>query len=184
MRTFSFDRTKFKNLVHYIIWKCPDPAKLGSVKLHKILWKSDTSQFIRVGTPITGVKYRKRPWGPTADALLQIRDELAGEGKIRWWRDTKFAGAYEKDVYESLAPPPKDFLSSEELAIVDNWISEICLKHTAKSISDDTHGLAWEVAAMGEEMPMQAILAEKRGREPNEEELAWAKEQARKRGFK
>ncbi len=183
MRTFTFDRTKFKNLVHYIIWKCPDPAKLGSVKLHKILWKSDTSQFIRAGRPITGTIYRKRPWGPTADALLDARDDLAGEGKIRWWRDKKFSGDYEKDVYEAVSKPP-DFLTAEEKAIVDNWIMEICLKHTARSISDDTHGLAWEIAKMGEEMPMQAILAEERGREPNQAEWTWALEQARKRGLK
>ena len=182
MKPRKFDRQKFDDLVHYIIWKCPDPAKLGSVKLHKILWKSDTGAFVQLGHPITGARYTKRSWGPTADALLGTRDRLAETGRIRFWRDEGFAPGYSKDVYQSLVRPPEWFLASEERRIVDYWIDEICLKHTAASISDETHGYAWEIAAMGEELPMESVLAE-RGRDPEAEELEWAKEQARKRGL-
>lgn len=134
------------------------------------------------GQPITGARYTKREWGPCADALLPIRDELAKEGAIKFWRDRKFAGDYKKDVYEVLRPPPSNFLTAEEQQIVDFWINEICLKRTAASISEETHGYAWEIARMGEELPIYAALAE-RGREPTKEELDWARERAKRRGL-
>jgi hypothetical protein len=183
MRKFTFDREKFKRLVHYIIWKCPDPAKLGSTKLHKILWKSDTGRYLQTGAPLTGARYVKRQYGPCAPALDEAIAALVSEGAIRTWRDRKFAGDKAKDVFVAERPAPTDFLSAEERITVDHWISTICLKHTAKSISDESHGLAWEIAKMGEDLPMQAILAETRGREPNEEELAWARERAKARGL-
>lgn len=182
LKRFAFDREKFKNLVHYIIWSCPDKAKLGSVKIHKILWKSDTGSFLQRGEPITGAKYVKRQNGPTADALLPIRKELADDGAIKFWRDRKFAGDYAKDVYEALKPPPAKFLTAKERRVVDYWIKHICMEHTAASISEESHGYAWEIAAMGEELPMYAVLAE-RGREPEGDELAWAQDEARKRGY-
>ena len=182
MKIRKFDRHKFDDLVHYIIWKCPDAAKLGSVKLHKILWKSDTGAFVQLGHPITGARYVKRSWGPTADALLGARDRLAAAGKIKFWRDDGFVPGYSKDVYQSLKGPPEGFLMPGEREIVDYWINEICLKHTAASISKETHGYDWEIAAIGEELPMESVLAE-RGRDPEGKELEWAKEQARKRGL-
>ncbi len=183
MRKFRFDREKFKKLVHYIIWKCPDPAKLGSVKLHKILWRSDTRRYLVSGQPITGAKYVKRQFGPCAVALKAVVSELASERAIKTWRDTKFAGPYEKDVYEALRDAPVDFLTPEEKGTVDHWTKLICMETTAKNISDETHGHAWEIAALGEELPMQSVLAEERGREPNEEELAWATKRAKERGL-
>lgn len=183
MRKFTFDREKFKRLVHYIIWKCPVPAKLGSVKLHKILWKIDTSTYLQTGKPLTGARYVKRQWGPCAAALMRVTGELWNDRAITMWRDRKFAGDYQKDVYQANRPADPDFLSPEEKSTADHWIKTICLEHTAKSASEESHGLAWEVAKMGEDLPMQAILAEKRGREPNDEELAWAKERAKARGL-
>ena len=182
MKKWKFDSQKFSNLVHYIIWKCPEQAKLGSVKLHKILWKSDTSFYLQHRRPITGVRYTRREWGPTADALLSTRELLQRAGKIRFWRDKGFAFGHPKDVYEAKKAPPVGFLSRDEQQTVDFWINEICLKHTAESISDETHGYAWEIIPQGAEMPVEAILME-RGREPEGEELEWAMNEARKRGL-
>ena len=177
-----FDRKKFKALVHYVIWKCPDPAKLGAVKLHKILWKSDAAHYLLHGESITGARYVKREWGPTAQALLPVRDELAKEGKIRYWRDRKFAGDWPKDVYEAKALPPKDVLSREQQSIVDYWVQHICMEHTAASISEETHGYAWEIAEMGEDLPIYAALVD-RIEEPTEKEIERLKKRAEELGL-
>jgi len=182
MRTWKFDPDKFDNLVHYIIWKCPDLDKLGSVKLHKILWKSDTERYLLKGEPITGTRYVKRQYGPATNELLRSRDRLKARGVIDFWRDEKFAGDYPKDAYKALEPPPSNFLTEEERKIVDHWLQEICLRHTANSISEETHGYAWEIAVMGEELPMEAALVE-RGREPEDDELERGKQRARELGL-
>ena len=56
------------------------------------------------------------------------------------------------------------------------------MKHTAASASEDSHGYAWEIATMGEELPMEAALVE-RGREPEGDELEQAKQRARELGL-
>lgn len=184
MKPFRLDRDKFDNLVHYIIWKCPDPAKLGSVKLHKILWKADASLYRDRGSPITGATYRKRPFGPATDELLNSRDRLRDAGKIRYWTDSRFAGVrYAKSAYEAVEPPATGFLNEQEKQAVDYWINEICLRHTAKLISEDTHGYAWDIAEMGEELPLYSIFVERISEEPDKESLEWAKGEARRLGL-
>lgn len=182
MRTWKFDRNKFDDLVHYIIWRCPDLNKLGSVKLQKILWKSDAEHYVLKGEPITGARYLRRPYGPATNDLWPSRERLAKRGLIEFWRDERFAGDYPKDAYKALKPIASNFLSGEQQRIVDNWINEICLKHTADSISEETHGIAWDIAKNGEELPLEAALVE-RAREPEGEELERVKKRARELGL-
>lgn len=181
MRKWNFDEEKFDNLVHYIIWKCPDANKLGSTKLHKILWKSDAAHYTRRGVPITGARYVKRQFGPATDELLRSRERLRTAGRIDFYRDETFAGERAKDAYKAKLAPPS-FLTDDERQDVDYWIKHICLDHTAASISEETHGYAWQIAAMGEELPMEAALIE-RGQAPEGEELEKLKERARERGL-
>ena len=54
------------------------------------------------------------------------------------------------------------------------WLKHVCEEHTAASISEETHGYVWEIAKRGETSPMYAVFAT-RLREPNAEELAWAR---------
>jgi len=182
MRQWKFDESKFDDLVHYIIWTCPDLDKLGSVKLQKILWKVDTKHYIQKGSPITGARYQKRPYGPATNELWHSRDRLKTAGKIDFWRDLKFAGDYPKDAYKALQPKPSNFLTHDQQQIVDHWIRTICLEYTANQISEETHGYSWDIAEMGEELPMEAALVE-RGREPDNQELEEMKKRARELGL-
>ena len=54
--------------------------------------------------------------------------------------------------------------------------------HTAQSISDKTHDYGWEIARMGEEIPLYAVLAE-RVRHPRGDELEWARKEAERLGL-
>jgi len=182
MRHWNFDESKFDDLVHYIICRCPDLDKLGSVKLQKILWKSDTEHYVLKGEPITGARYVRQPYGPATTELKAAKQRLKDRGSIDFWRDAKFAGDYRKDAYKALEPKPDSFLTHDQRKIVDHWIHVICLEHTANSISEETHGLAWEIAKNGEELPMEAALVE-RAREPEGEELERVKKRARELGL-
>ena len=83
--------------------------------------------------------------------------------------------------YRAFQPPDTLGFSAEELAFVDWWIVFID-KHTATSISQLSHDYSWEIASMGEELPLYAFLASKdlrtsnRGRDQMGErrsELPW-----------
>ena len=64
------DREKFRSLVHYVCWRCADdPAKLGRVKLNKILWLTDFTSYYETGKPMTGARYVKRQFGPVPSAI-------------------------------------------------------------------------------------------------------------------
>lgn len=180
MERFSLDKDKFDRLVHYVIATCPDLAKLGTTKLQKILWKSDTGTYKLAKHPITGAKYVKRQYGPATDELWQSLHRLKNAGLIDYWRDENFAKNRAKDVYKNLAKPDVSFLSKKEKETVDYWAREICLKHTAESISDDTHGFAWEIAKMGEELPLYSGFVDELPQEPDPEAMAWAHSEAKR----
>ena len=176
----TFERQKFKDLMHYIIWKAGDSGGFGATKLYKIMWFSDARMYVLEGKSITGAVYTRQKHGPVPKAAMPARSELEKEGRIRIWKDRY----YNKPIwrFQSLSDPRTEGFSAKELQTIDWWIQHVDEEHTANSISDLSHDYGWEIAAMGEELPYHAILAS-RLREPTEEELEWAKTKARERGL-
>lgn len=171
-----FDRDKFKRLVHYVIWQAGAREWFGAVKLNKVLWFSDTEAFAHTGAPITGATYTRQQFGPVPKAIMPVRSELEKEGAIRVAREGKL------DRLTALTKPDMATFSTSELAIVDWWIEHIATYETATSISAKSHDFAWQIAKLGETLPMTASLAV-RIRAPQAEEMEWAKASAAKLGL-
>ena len=62
-------------------------------------------------------------------------------------------------------------LSGEEKSALDYWIEHIDQEHTAKAISELSHDYGWEIAKLGEELPLSAFMASV-VRHPNETEMS------------
>lgn len=167
------DREKFKSLVHYICWKCDDPSKLGATKLNKIVWYAEKTAFLRLGASMTGAKFVKREYGPVPAAIIPVLDELQKESAIVIRHVHLFD--YPKKEYISLTEPNIDNFSGKEISILDNVIEGVCQNHTAATISNTTHDEIWDLAEIGEEIPLYAVLGKRA--EICEEDIAWAKEQ-------
>lgn len=148
---------KFKDMIHYICWKCGDPSKLGAVKLNKVAWFSDVISFLEIGEPITNARYTKQKYGPVPKAILPILRELQAEERLRI-EDVPFYGKTKKQ-YISLTEPNAGAFTEEQRAIIDMVVDAVCDGHTAGSISELTHDDIWKLAAVGEEIPLHAILA-------------------------
>jgi len=103
---------------------------------------------------------------------MSVRQELESEGHIKQWKGKVFD--HEGWKFKALTPPSPNVFTSEEKAVIDYWIKHVDEDHTATSISDLSHNYGWEIARMGERIPFHSLLAE-RVREPNEDELQWAK---------
>jgi len=174
-----FDREKFKRLVHYVIAQAGGRPGFGATKLNKVLWFADARQYITTGQAITGADYIRQQFGPVPKLIMPIRDELVAEGKIRV---DPPASKYVGWRFRSLRSPGDVGLTDKERQTVDYWIKHISEDHTADSISEESHDYAWEIAKMGEPLPYFAFLAN-RVREPNEEEIEWAKASARRLGL-
>ena len=176
----TFDREKFKNLVHYVIHQAGDRDGFGATKLYKVLWFSEARCFVLDGKPIAGATYIREKHGPIPRLGMAVREELASEKCIQQWK----APVYNHEGWrlKSIKSPYPLKLSNREKQCVDFWISHIDKDHTATSKSEESHDYAWEIADMGETLPMHAILSE-RTRRPIKESLDWAKERAKELGL-
>jgi len=72
---------KLKEALHYVIARCNDPARLGAIRLNKIMWFSDCHAYRANGASITADAYVKGVWANPMNVLHAIRD-LAAEGKV------------------------------------------------------------------------------------------------------
>ena len=149
--------------------------------LNKALWFSDARANEALGRPITGETYVRQKFGPVPKHIFEVLEDLEREGQIMVWSEP----FYEHKItrFRAFEPPSTDLFTASEMSLIDWWIKHIDEEHSAASISDKSHDYAWKIAGMGEEIPLHAFLAS-RIREPNEEELNWAKGEADKLGLK
>jgi hypothetical protein len=166
----QLNRDKLKALVHYICDKATDPSVLGAVKLNKVLWYSDSIGYVVFGRSITGETYVKRQHGPVPRHIVGVVNALVEEGKIARGRVDHF-GHY-KNEYISIRDSNLGMFSAEEISLVDEAFEHVCLSHTAKSISEETHGVIWQLAEMGEEIPLATVFATDVG-ELDEVDMDW-----------
>lgn len=162
---------KLKNLVHYVCDKAENPSELGSIKLNKVLWYSDVINYLITGRPMTGETYVKRQFGPVPRHVLKVVNELVNEGKVARGRADHFG--HIKNEYIAIQPSDKSQFSGEEVSVIDEAYEHVCINHTARSISDETHNVIWKIAEMGEVMPYAAVFAASIG-EIDDDDLAWA----------
>ncbi len=174
-----FDKEKFKRLVHYVVARAGHRDGFGATKLNKVLWFSDARQYVLNGLSITGAEYTRQEFGPVPKAIMMARTELQNEGKIRV---TPQRSKYEGTRFTSLVAPADVRFAEGEKQTVDYWIKHIAEDYTAGSISEESHDYAWEIAKMGEALPYHAYLAS-RVREPNEDEMKWARASAERLGL-
>ena len=172
-----YDKERLKHLIHYVIWKAGARPDFGATKLYKAAWFSDARSFVLLGQSITGAQYIREKHGPIPRYGMQVRAELASVGYVSQFQDDK--GHWH---FKAILPASGDWFSDKERENIDYWVKHIAEDHTAATISDQSHDLGWEIAKMGEVLPFHSVLAS-RIREPNDDEMAWAKKRAKELGL-
>jgi hypothetical protein len=174
----SFKKSKFKKLVQFIVSRCADdPSRLGFTKLNKILWYSETEHYLRTGEPLTGANYVKRQHGPVPACIEFMVEELKQEEKL-FVRDVPFFG-YSKTEFIPLQEPENidKFFTASDIAEITRIIDFVCDENTGKSISKLSHNESWEIAEIGDRLPLYTILAKG---EITEDHMKWADEKIKK----
>ncbi|MBA4007497.1 MAG: hypothetical protein C0471_10115 [Erythrobacter sp.] len=146
IQPMQYDREKMRAVILHAARGC-DPEDLGAVKLNKILYFLDMISYANHRLPVTGATFRKRPNGPTSDQLLFALRDMERAGDIR--TDTVEYHGYYKKEYHALVPAPDGILSEQELSLLSDIVDFVCRKNTAKSISEFSHKIPWEMADMG-----------------------------------
>jgi len=163
-----FDKDKLKAMAHYVAWAAPD-GLLGLVKLNKIMLFADREWYLLNGQSMSGEAYVKQPHGPVPAHMKKLLDELEDEGKITI-RDRKIGGYTQKEVI-GLKEPEFSLLDSAQVSVLDRHMTDICRKHTARSVSDLSHDEVYEAFVIGHEIPLSAYLS--RESSPTEDDLEW-----------
>lgn len=168
----SFER--LKALIHYVCDKTEDSSALGRIKLNKVPWYADTYAFMLHGNSITGERYIKRQFGPVPAKFQAAIRQLEQEGKLVQGRATMFN--LTRHEFTSLVKPDMSAFSSEDMEIINAAHEHVCLNHTAKSVSDETHDDIWRLAQIGEELPLETVFAAQLA-EITEEDISWARQE-------
>ena len=163
---------KFRDLVHYICWRCEDPAQLGATKLNKITWVIDTYTYRRDGRSLTGETYIKQQFGPVARSMLPTLAKLGAEGKLLQRAPLT---EFQSREFVATTAPDMSLFSKQDLRLIDAVIDQVCRNFTATSISTYSHDEIWEAAEIGEEIPMYAVLAANPG-DITQDDIAWGEE--------
>jgi hypothetical protein len=147
---------RLRELVLYISDRCDSDPNFGKTKLNKVLVFADFTSFARTGKPITGVQYMREKNGPMPRPILGLLDRMVSKGEIVI-RPVQ-VGPYVQRRVIPLRKADLSLFTSEEIAEIEASIRH-CWDHTATSISDLTHGVAWKIAEVnGAGIPYEAAF--------------------------
>ena len=157
---------KLKSAIHYICDEFSN-ENIGGVMLNKLLWFSDTSAFLKWGNPITEARYMKLKHGPVVKGLEDVIRTLEVEGKLRHSKlvqsqssyPTAFGKTYSKHMYSVLLKFNQDDspLSARELGLIRSVGEEYANKR-AYDVSEISHGPAWDIVDIRDEIPVESIV--------------------------
>lgn len=146
---------KYKNMLLYTVHcGAESDGKITKTKLAKLLYLADFSWFYKHLNPMSGLTYRRLPYGPVPDQYFRALDELVSDHQITVSQgEAHLIKAIEKT-------PPTYGLTKEEQTL----IKDICKKwkgKNTKDIVDFTHDqLPWKLCKDNELIPYELIIQE------------------------
>ena len=150
---------KLKAVIYYVCMKCAkEKHTLGTTKLAKILWFSDTYYYKKTGVSITGIdNYHKFDFGPFRADFYPILSDLVKDSLISGKESHVWGGK----VYTIASEEYKGLkLSSSEKRAVDENI-EVYGPLTAGELSEASHEEWWDFFENKEEIPVSMRSIEK-----------------------
>ena len=148
------DLNALRAMVHFITRKYAlEPDKLGSTKLHKILWWTEIRTLARLNQQAANETFRKKPFGPFSDHLNTVVEELVNEGKLTVRPSTE---DFEVALYVGKGEADRSALTDEQWRILEDVAEWIVRSHTANSASEKSHGPVWEAVDLEKPMPVEA----------------------------
>lgn len=119
----EFDKEKFKNVLHFIIYKCGFRNTVGRTVVHKLLYFSDFNYYSEFNKSITNESYIRKERGPVPVHFEMAIEELVEEKKISLGKRRLPCGKI-MNRYFSLKGPEMDF-TKEELVIINKVIKKL-----------------------------------------------------------
>ena len=152
MATWSQDTAKLRELILFVADRCAE-EEMSDTLLNKVLFFSDAFALQQLGRPITGARYQKQPRGPTARALVPLRNEMIGDGDVR----VEMVGT--RRVTHALRKPNTSLFSGNEVELVER-VMDLLRGYSATVVSDISHDLSpgWNLVEVGEDIPLETQM--------------------------
>jgi len=155
---------KYKQIILYAIKTGADKdGRIAKTKLAKEVYLADFIWFYETNTPMSGMEYRKRTYGPVADAFFRIIEEMEEDELIKCERISNTQNDKIKNLY-SISDLSKDIsidkLNNDEKHLIEQIAKTWENKRTSE-IVDFTHKqLPWKICRDEEVIPYSLITQE------------------------
>lgn len=141
---------KFRNVLLYILEKCAGKPNVGETVLYKLLYFSDFNYYELYEEHLTGVKYRKLPFGPVPQKLDTVIQEMIESKQIQRIK-TNFHG-YPQTRFLPLEKADLTAFKASEKDVIDKVIEQMG-DWSASVISNYSHGdKPWKATENNEEI--------------------------------
>ena len=152
----TFDREKFKSMIHYIIKETTDCETVFKTHLYKISYFSEFNYYEKYNSLITGESYSKIERGPAPRHFEDVVKELENEGKIKIIEYDFFNGR-KGYKYINLKKPQYN-LNSEEIEEIENSINLIS-SMSSSQVSEYSHGdTPWRLGEMYQDLDPELVF--------------------------
>jgi transcriptional regulator with XRE-family HTH domain len=139
---------KFQNVLLYILERCAGKPNIGETVLYKLLYFADFNYYELYEEHLTGVKYRKLPYGPVPQKLDAITAQMMEKSQLQRVK-TEFHG-YPQTRYLPLVKADLTLLKASEKEVLDKVIAQYS-DWSAAAISDYSHrDMPWLASKDGE----------------------------------
>ena len=142
---------KFRQMYFYILRYFKEG--IPKTKLAKLLYLADFSYFYDNLSPMSGVRYVRREYGPVADIFFELTDDLYDKGKI----DIKPLD-YALMIKSTTIEHDDYLLSDEEKALLEKICDFWKDKRTSEVVNFTHEQKPWKTCRDGEYIPYSLII--------------------------
>lgn len=163
---------KLRELILYIAKNSEGDQTFGKVKLAKILYYTDFLSYRDYGQPVTGSGYKKLQFGPVPVHFFDLLDQMLQTGDIFVRKEKAFENAtYDYDRVMAVREADLLEFTGRDIALVNDLIKRFW-KKSATEISEQSHGIAWQLVELNETIPYEASLLSDESL--SDSEMEWA----------
>jgi transcriptional regulator with XRE-family HTH domain len=141
---------KFKNVLLYMLERCAGKPNVGETVLYKLLYFADFNYYELYEEHLTGVTYRKLPFGPVPQKLDIIIAQMIEDGQLERIK-TPYFNKIQTRYIPIINADLKSF-NGAEIEVIDKVLEQYS-DWSAVAISDYSHkDLPWLVSKDGEDI--------------------------------
>ncbi|MDR0295989.1 MAG: DUF4065 domain-containing protein [Prevotellaceae bacterium] len=138
---------KFKNVLLYLLECCAGKPNVGETVLNKLLYFCDFNYYEIYEEHLTGVRYKKLPYGPVPHHLNSIINQMVADKQLQRIK-TEYHG-FTQIRYLPLVKSDLTQLSAAEKTVIDDVIRQMS-DWNANQISEYSHkDMPWRATDEG-----------------------------------